>query len=197
MHAFFETFTGKVQAGLQIAREGRRLDPLGFVGLLTEAVILTYSGRYEAALPLAERPIAFDPQFPDGHHIAGYIEFSRGEYARAIEHLEKAIEFSGRASWPVAKKGCSLVALGRTGEARVLLQELEQRAESDRTICAPAVATLHLHLGNRDEFYRWMHRALDQRDPYALSLQVETLWDKARGEPRFTELLDRVGLSRT
>ncbi len=195
MHAFFVTFSGDLERGLRAAREGRRLDPLGFVGLLTEAVILTYAGHYDEALPLAERPIEFDPQFPDGHHIAGYIQLSRGEYAQAVEHLERAIQLSHRASWPVAKKGCALAALGRAEEARSLLEELEQRAASDPTICAPAIATLHLHLGDHDAFYRWMHRALDQRDPYALSLRVENLWDRVREEPRFRELLDRVGLS--
>lgn len=113
---------------------------------------------------------------------------------RAVEHLERAIDLSHRASWPVAKKGCALVGLGRLDEARTLLAELEQRAESDPTICAPAIATLHLHLGDRDQFYRWMHRAFSQRDPYALSLRVENLWDQARAEPRFDELLNRVGL---
>ncbi len=69
------------------------------------------------------------------------------------------------------------------------------RASPTRRSARPPSATLHLHLGDRDAFYYWMHGALDQRDPYALSLRVENLWDAARGEPRFRELLDRVGLS--
>jgi tetratricopeptide (TPR) repeat protein len=195
MHAFFLAFTGELETALGAAREGRRLDPLGFVGLLTEATILTYAGRYDEGLPLAERPIEFDPQFPDGHHIAGYINLSRGEYARAVACLDRAIDLSHRASWPVAKKGCALVGLGRSDEARGLLAELEQRVTTDPTVCAPAIATLHLHLGDHDAFYRWMHRALDQRDPYALGLRVENLWSRARGEPRYRELLHRVGLA--
>jgi hypothetical protein len=86
------------------------------------------------------------------------------------------------------------VGLGRRAEAVELLTELETRAESDPTICAPAIATLHLHLGDHDSFYRWMHRAFDVRDPYALSLKVENLWDRARHEARYRELLARVGL---
>jgi len=195
MYAFLLAFTGDLEAALRAAREGRRLDPLGFVGLLTEAVILTYGGQYASALPLAERPIEFDPQFPDGHHIAGYIELSRGGYRPAVEHLDRAIALSHRASWPVAKKGCALVGLGLTDEARVLLEELERRAAADPTICAPAIATLHLHLGDREAFYRWMHRALDQRDPYALALRVENLWDPARDDREFQTLLERVGLA--
>ena len=195
MHALFLAFARDLEAAAQAAAEGRRLDPLGFMGFLTEAVVLTYAGEFERALPLSERPIELDPQFPEGYHIAGYIHLSKGEFSQAVGRLEKAIELSHRASWPMAKLGCSLVGLGRIEEARVLLDELELRAETDPTICGPAIATLHLHLGDRDAFYRWMHRALDVRDPYALSLPVENLWDRARDEPRFRELLVRVGLA--
>ncbi len=194
MHAFFLAFVGDVDAGIREAEQARRLDPLGFMGSLTEAVLHTYAGRYDVALPLAERPIELDPQFPEGYHIAGYIHLSNRQYEKAVGRLTKAIELSHRASWPVAKCGCALVGLGRTDEARALLAELEQRAAVDPTICAPAIATLHLHLGDADAFYRWMHRAFDVRDPYALSLKVENLWDRARGDPRYGELLKRVGL---
>lgn len=194
MYAFFRAFSGDRQAGIQAARECRRFDPLGFLGFLTEAVILTYGGDYEPALPLAERPIALDPQFPEGYHIAGYIHLSKGEYARAVERLEQAMALSHRASWPVAKCGCALVGLGREADARALLAELEERAATDPTICAPAIATLHLHLGDHDRFYQWLNRGLDARDPYALALGVENLWDPARHEPRYQDLLRRVGL---
>jgi serine/threonine-protein kinase len=194
MYAFFQAFTGDCDGGIRSARAARELDPLGFMGLLTEAVINTYEGKYDLALPFTHRTIELDPQFPEGYHIAGYIHLSAGQYEEAVARLRTAIDLSHRASWPVAKCGCSLVGLGRRSEAIELLTELETRAESDPTICAPAIATLHLHLGDHDSFYRWMHRAFDVRDPYALSLKVENLWDRARHEPRYRELLARVGL---
>ena len=195
LHAFFFAFTGDKVAALRASREGRRLDPLGFMGFLTEAIMLAYSGDFDAALPLAERPIELDPQFPEGYHIAGYIHLGRKEYGRAAERLERAVELSHRGSWPVAKLGCALAGLGGTDEARTLLEELETRAESDPTICAPAIATLHLHLGDHPAFYRWMHRAYDVRDPFALGLHGEYLWDPARDDPQFQDLLTRVGLA--
>jgi tetratricopeptide (TPR) repeat protein len=158
-------------------------------------VVLTYAGRYPDALPLAERPIELDPQFPEGYHIAGFNLLCQYQYGPAKERLDRAVELSHRSSWPVAKCGCALAGLGRTAEARVMLAELEQRAERDPTICAPAVATLYLHLGDHDAFYRWMDRGLEARDPYALALKVEGLWERARGEPRFQAMLERVGLA--
>ena len=115
-------------------------------------------------------------------------------YTRAAEILEKAVETSHRGAWPMAKLGVALVHLGRPDEARALLAELEQRAH-EATMSAPAVATLQLHLGNRDEFYRWINRGIDERDPFALSLGREFLWSPVWHEPEFQQLLHRVGLA--
>ena len=113
---------------------------------------------------------------------------------RAAEILTQALEPSHRGAWPMAKLGCALVGLGRHDEARALLAELEQRA-NEATLSAPAVATLHLHLGNREEFYRWINRGIDDRDPFALSLHREFLWDPARRDPEFQTVLRRIGLA--
>ena len=194
LYAFFLAFSGDVEGAMQSARLGRRLDPLNFLGFLVESTTLAYSGDFEAALPLAMRPIELDPQFPEGYHISGWIHIGMSNYARAAELLTQAVELSHRGAWPMAKLGCALVGLGRHDEARALLAELERRAD-EATMSAPAVATLHLHLGDHAAFYRWMNRGIDERDPFALSLGSEFLWGPARHEPEFQTLLRRVGLA--
>jgi eukaryotic-like serine/threonine-protein kinase len=194
LYAFFLAFSGDVQGALASAQAGRRLDPLNVVGLLTESIIRTYARDFDAALPLAQRPIEFDPQFPEGHHITGYVLLGREAFAEAAPYLTTAVELSHRASWPVAKLGRALVGLGRVAEARALLDELEQRAAHEPTISAPAVATLHLHLGNRASFYDWMHRGIDDRDVWAFSIHCEFLWESARRDPEFARLRQRIGL---
>jgi tetratricopeptide (TPR) repeat protein len=163
------------------------------LGFLTESVMLAWLGDFDAALPIAMRPIELDPQFPEGYHISGYIKLGQHDYAGAYELLTKGVETSHRGAWPMAKLGCALVGLGRRDEALALLAELEQRAH-EATMSAPAVATLHLHLGNREEFYRWVNRGIDERDAFALSLSREFLWNSARNDPEFRGLLQRVGL---
>ena len=194
LYAFFLAFSGDLQGGIQSARLGRRLDPLSFLGFLTESTMLSYAGDYDAALPLGMRPTELDPQFPEGYHLTGYAYLGKKDYARAAEVLTQAVDTGHRGAWPMAKLGCALVGLGRRDEALALLAELEQRAH-EATMSAPAVATLQLHLGNRDEFYRWINRGIDERDPFALSLGREFLWNPARQDPEFRSLLQRVGLA--
>lgn len=194
LYAFFLAFQRQHTEAIRIAREGRRLDPLSILSFLTESVMLGYADDFDAALPLALKPIELDPQFPEGYHIAGYMRLGRHEYAEAEAVLRRAVELSHRAAWPMAKWGCSLVGLGRKDEARAVLAELEQRALTDPTICAPAVATLHLHLGDHPAFYRWLERGLEERDPFSLALHAEYLWTAARHEREYQTLIRRVGL---
>jgi eukaryotic-like serine/threonine-protein kinase len=195
LYAFFLAFSGDVQGAVAVAREGRRLDPLNIIGSIAESVMLAYARDFDAALPLAQKPIELDPQFPEGYHITGYILLGKQDFAAAAQYLEKAVALSHRAAWPVAKLGRAYVGLGRIDEARQLLVELEQRAETDPTVSGPAIATLQLHLGDHAGFYRWMNRGIDDRDPFAVSLAREFLWDPARQDSEFAELLRRVGLA--
>jgi tetratricopeptide (TPR) repeat protein len=193
-HAWFLAFSGEIEAAIREAQAGRRLDPLSYFTQVTEAAMHLYAGAWEEALRHCDRLIAFDPQFPEGYHVKGYLLLVRGDHAGALSVLERAQELSHRASWPLAKVGCALAGLGREAEARVLLAELEQRADAE-PISIAAVATLHLHLGDREAFYRWMDRAVEERDPFALAIERERLWDAARSEPRFRDLVRRIGLA--
>lgn len=153
-----------------------------------------FDGHHEAGVAMLDRLIAQDPKFPEGYHLKGYSQLLRRDYTNALATLEQAVACSHRAGWPVAKMGCALAGLGRTTEALRLLAELEERFEAD-PLCPAAVATLHLHLGHRDAFYRWMDRALDDREPFCVALNVERLWEAAWGDEAYRALVRRVGLT--
>jgi serine/threonine-protein kinase len=192
-HAWFLAFSGEIDASVREAQAGRRLDPLSYFGRATESAMHLYAGAWDESLRQIQRLIDIDPQFPEGYHVKGYLLLVRGEHSAALPVLERAVELSRRASWPVAKVGCALAALGRSAEARILLSELERRADSE-PISSAAVATLHLHLGDREGFYRWMDRSLADADPFTMAVERERLWDSARHEPAFRDLVRRIGL---
>jgi len=193
LHAWYLAMTGDLAGATAQARAGQRLDPLSFFGQVIHGAIQIFTGDHGRAMATLDRLIAQDPGFPEGYHIKGYSQLLRRDFAGARATLEQAAEASGRAPWPVAKLGCALVGLGRIDEARALLAELEQRLQADPT-CPSAVATLHLHLGDRAAYYHWMDRALADREPFCVALKVERLWEPAWGDAEFQDLVRRVGL---
>jgi len=193
-HAWFLAFSGQVAEGTREAQAGRILDPLSYFGQVTESALHLYAGEWDESLRITNKLIDVAPEFPEGYHVKGYMLLVREQYEEALSVLEKAVATSNRASWPVAKVGCALAALGREAEARKLLDELHNRVEEE-PISPAAVATLSLYLGDREAFYHWVNRSLEECDPFAMAIQRERLWDSARSEPEFRDLVRRVGLT--
>jgi serine/threonine-protein kinase len=193
-HAWFLAFSGRVADGIREAQAGRSLDPLSYFGQATESAMHLYAGNWDESLRVIEKLIAVAPGFPEGYHVKGYLLLVRGQYEEALPILERAVETSHRASWPVAKVGCALAALGRGTEARELLNELYRRTDQE-PISPAAVATLNLFLGDREAFYQWVNRSLEERDPFIMAIELERLWDSARNEPAFRDLVRRINLT--
>jgi eukaryotic-like serine/threonine-protein kinase len=193
LHAWYLSMTGDLARAADQARAGHRLDPLSFFGQVIEGAIHIFNGEHDRAVVLLERLIAQDPKFPEGYHLKGYSQLLRRDHAGAAETLTRAVEHSRRASWPMAKLGCALAGLGRTEEAAAILAELETRWQTDPT-CPSAIATLHLHLGDRAAYFRWMDQALEDREPFCVALRVERLWESAWDDPAYRELVRKVGI---
>ncbi len=194
LHAWYLAMTGDLAGAAEQARAGHRLDPLSFFGQVIEGAIHVFNREHDQAQALLDRLITQDPRFPEGYHIKGYSQLLQRDHAGALATLEQAVERSRRAFWPMAKLGCALAGLERIDEARAILAELEGRYRADST-CPSAVATLHLHLGDRVAFYHWMRRALEDREPFCVALNVERLWESAWGDAEFRELVREVGFA--
>jgi tetratricopeptide (TPR) repeat protein len=184
------------------------------------AKFLAQTGRKEEAITEAKRGLDVDPldrftqgQFAWVHWILGmndeawdeYRKFvgeahvcfvcadilvQRGRYQEAIAEWDKATVNNTGFRGHLAQ---SYVKAGRVAEARRILAGLESLARSEK-IGAYEAAFLHAALGETDEAFRWLDTAFEQRDAGLLYLKTDHLLDPLRSDPRFTQLLRRVGL---
>ncbi len=81
---------------------------------------------------------------------------------------------------------------GKRDEARAVLDELKKRA-TERYVPPYAFALVHHGLGERGEAFAWLERGIEQRDPKMIFLKFEPKWNNLHGDPRFQDLLRRVG----
>jgi hypothetical protein len=82
----------------------------------------------------------------------------------------------------------------RRAEARAELAAL-LKLSAERYVPPYNVAMIYNGLGERDETLAWLERAVEQRDPRMTSLKVEPKWNNLRADPRFQDLLRRVGFT--
>ncbi len=97
---------------------------------------------------------------------------------------------------PDACIGYALAASGQPGEARRLLDLLDQISRT-RYVAAYHRAIIHVGLGERDRAFEWLSRADEERHPWLVLLNVEPLLDPLRSDPRFADLVARIGLAPT
>ena len=116
-------------------------------------------------------------------------------YSEAIGEAGKAREISGaRSSRSEASLGYALAKSGQKAEARSVLEGL-LKSSAERYVSPYHIALVYNGLGEHDEALAWLERAYAQRTPAIVFLKVEPKWNNLRSDPRFQNLLRRVGLS--
>ena len=114
-----------------------------------------------------------------------------GVFGEGITELEKATRLEDA---PMLKAflAYGYAEAGRESDARALLSEVEEISR-ERYTCAYEIAVVHLSLGDEDAAIEWLDKAFEDSAACIPLLNVDPRLDNLRDDPRFQELLDRVG----
>ena len=93
----------------------------------------------------------------------------------------------------LATLGYGYARAGRTSEARGVLKGLEALAGGGNV--AMMLAKVHTGLGQLDEAFSWLDQAFTNRDGWLVGLSLEPGFDPLRNDPRYQQLLRRMGLA--
>jgi Flp pilus assembly protein TadD len=112
----------------------------------------------------------------------------------AIGELEKAATLSTDATIMKAQLGYAYAAAGRRGDAERILTELEALSR-ERYVSPYDLAVSQFALGDKDRTFEYLEKAYAERSRRLWGLKVNPIWDNLRPDPRFANLLQRIGLS--
>jgi len=176
-------------ANLQIAME---LDPLSFLINVSLGSLLLMMRRYDQSIELFERVLEMNPNYyPACYGLAQVYQF-KGELDKAIIEYQKALSTDD-----------SLEILGRLGQAyamagkmdetlKIISQMKEQRKQ--QYVSPYCTGLVYAGLGDNDQAFLWLEKAFDERNEMVTWLRVQPELDSLRSDPRFMDLLQRVGL---
>ena len=193
-YATLLSYTGRHTEALAEIKRARELDPLNVRTGALEGTMLIYAGRIDEALVRLQKTLELEPNywFAMQYVASAYIE--KGMFAEAAAEARKARELSGVSTRPTGFLGYALAKAGRRAEARAELEGL-LRLSKERYVSPYNIAMIYNGLGEGDEALEWLERGYREREPRMVFLTAEPKWNNLRSDPRFKDLLHRVGFT--
>jgi TolB-like protein/DNA-binding winged helix-turn-helix (wHTH) protein/Tfp pilus assembly protein PilF len=174
-------------------RQAMALDPLSPAGA-NELGYIFYTGRqYDQAIRAFNRTFELEPDMVEAHIGLGWVYDQKKMYPEAIAELQKAANLGNRHELILASLGKALGDAGRKQEARKLLEELQERSRH-RYISPCLIALIQIGLGEKVRAIQSLEQGYKDRDQWILYIKVDPHLDDLRSDPRFEDLLKRVGL---
>ena len=169
-----------------------RLEPTYEMNWALRAQVAFLARQYSEAVEFAQQATVFQPHFwiADYQLAMAYERTNRLDLALAT--IEKHLNAGPANSKLHSMRGYVLARMGRTAEARDVLATLNRMA-SDRYVPPYARALVHAGLGERDEAFQWLERAIEVRDVHLIALPTDAKWDEWRSDRRFIDIVKRCG----
>jgi len=192
--AVYLSFLGRRAEALAEIAKSDSLDP-GPSSAMAESAAQYQMRNYEALLDTGRRGVASNPtEWTEHYNLAvGYL--GTGKLLEAIFEYQKAVEISDGNPDAVASLAHVYALIGRRAQAEKILHDLEHKSKS--VYVSPyTIATIYAGLGEKDRALELLEKAYQERSlDISWHLKADLRIDSLRSDPRFQDLVRRVGLA--
>ncbi|MCA1639595.1 MAG: hypothetical protein LC768_14900, partial [Acidobacteria bacterium] len=173
------------------AKRARELDPLSLRTSLSVADAFLFARRFDEAIAESKKILELDKNYIPAYSTLGYSYAAKGMYGEAIATYQEIMRRSGDSTSLQIYLGAAYARSGEREKALEILKQLETGKESSESGELPV---LYVALGEREKAFASFEKAYAARDLQLQFLKVESNFDSLRDDPRFQDLLRRVGL---
>jgi TolB-like protein/DNA-binding winged helix-turn-helix (wHTH) protein/lipoprotein NlpI len=186
---------GRSDEAIAERKRALELEPLSLVINFELGLAYYYARDYDRAIEQFQKTLELDQNFPPAHNFLPAAFEQKGMYSEAIAEFKKSIPRAGGSEWTLSMAGLGHVyaVTGQKSEARTMLDELKQASEQEY-VTANSIALIYAGLGDKDQAFVWLDRAYEERAFQMQWIKIEPRWDNLRADPRFQDLLRRIGL---
>jgi tetratricopeptide (TPR) repeat protein len=183
---------GRADEALASAERGRELDPLA-VSFEDFGWTLFQTRHYDQATHELRAALTVRPDDVGALIDLGFVLIANNQPEDAIPVLEKAVSISHRSPGALGVLVRAYAHSGRRSDALRLLAELKRRRTAGY-VPAAAFVNAYLGLGENDQAFAWLEQAYKEQSNMLQFVKVHPYFDSIRGDPRFADLVRRVGL---
>jgi TolB-like protein/Tfp pilus assembly protein PilF len=189
-YAFYLVRTGKVADALAEIQRSVDLDPVSGSTFHAEGFIDYFSRQYDRAFAITQSVRVLRTNLPDWNFLLGDVYVGKGRYSEAISEFLK----SGDGPYSLGHLGYAYARAGKVDAAQRTISRLEEDVRKDG-IGRYEIALVYAGLGRRQDAFKWLEDAYPVHDVGLVYLKVDPCLDPLRSDPRFTDLLQRIGLA--
>ncbi len=193
-YAHFLMAMGRVDESLAESKKALESDPLDLAINMHPGWHYYFARQPDRAIEFTRKALELYPNAAMGHWYLGQAFEQKGTFSDAVTELRIASTLYGNRPLFLSFLGHAYALAGKRSEAMAILHELA-RQSSHHYVSAYSVATVYAGLGNRDQAFTWLRKAMDERSPYLIYLKTEPRLDPLRADPRFADLLRHIGLT--
>lgn len=194
-HQWYSSYLVAVERFDEAIAEAKRteeLEPLSFVASSHLGWIYYLAGKNDEAIEQCKKILDLDPSSFPARRYLGLAYEAKGMYPEAINEFQTGVKLSG-SPLMLALLGHAYAVSGKRTEAQQVLNDLEQ-VQSQQYVSPYTVAAIHAGLGDQEQAFAWLEKAVEERDIWLMNLKVDPVFAKLRTNRKFTDLLARIRL---
>ena len=184
---------GSIKEALAETARAQDIEPFSRVTSFAVGWALTGARDYDGVIAHFRRALEIDPHFIAAHNFIGLGYIGKRMYEPAASEFREALGLSQERLLIHAQLGFAEGAAGRPEAARKILEDLTA-ASKQRYVSPYYFALVHAGLGETDAAFAYLEGAYHDRSRRLWALRLVPTWDNLRSDPRFGELLHRIGL---
>ncbi len=192
-YGYYLTAMGRLDDAIAERKKAVDLDPIS--PLLNSALAEAYyhARRFDVTIDESHKALELDPTYAIALVNIGRAYEQMGMHQQARDAFQTILAFAPESPAILALMGHEYAVSGDIAHANQILARLTELS-SRKYVPAVYFAVVYIGLGRKDDAFRWLDKAYDERCEYLVYLSSEPLADPLRGDPRFSHLLNRIGL---
>ena len=190
-YAWHLALVGRNDEAIVEMKKAKSLDPLSLIINADLAELQLIAHLYDDSIQQSRKTLEMDSDFGLAYNHLGQAYLQKHMPDEAIAELQKAVQFSGASPPCMANLARAYCAAGRKNDARRLLNDLKSRLDTGYSH-ASEFAAIYAALGDNTEAMAWLAKGYEER--FNPGVLLRPGFDPLRSDPRFRELVRRVGL---
>ena len=183
----------RLDEALAITKRREQIDPLLLINSTIVGRTLYLRRQYDQAIEQLQRVIETDANFAQAHLYLGLAYEQKGMFEESIAEFQKGSSLSGGDPRMAAALGNACAVSGKTARAQSVIAELKQQS-SQRYVAPVEIAIIYVGLGEKEQAFEWLEKAYRDHSPWLIWLNADPRFDRLHSDPRFADLLRRIGL---